>query len=159
VVGCVALLGYASLKAHWALGGTLGVTDVAAWRAALAALTSVERFLAFWGTVLLDAVGAVVLLGLLHRRPRTLGVPRRVWRVLAWLGALVMGVLATTALVVTLGPMLGLWWEDPDAQGPLAVWVFLFVYSCFAVFALALALTAWLTRGASQPRPPVVADT
>jgi hypothetical protein len=70
-----------------------------------------------------------------------------------------MGVLATTALVVTLGPMLGLWWEDPDAQGPLAVWVFLFVYSCFAVFALALALTAWLTRGASQPRPPVVADT
>lgn len=152
LVGWLALSGYAALKAHWALGGTLGITDVAEWRSFLATLTPTQLFLAFWGTVAIDAIGAALLHALLGPRGRGpgRGVARRIVRIAAVAAALVMGTAALASLVMTAGPLLGLW-RDPDAF-PLAPWVGLFVYSCFAVFALSLAATTWFTRERAKPR-------
>lgn len=91
------------------------------------------------GTVLLDLMGYAVLYGLLLPGSSGLGrAIRRVIRTLAVTGAGVMGIVAIAGLATR------------GEAGPIDPWVFLFVYGCFGVFALALARTAWLTR---KPRP------
>jgi hypothetical protein len=144
--GVLGLLGYAGLKAHWALGGTVGITDEEGWTDLLDGLTTAEFFGAFWGTVLLDAAGAALLLALAGI---ALGGSRRGRRVvigLAALGGGLLGLAGAAGLTVTAGPLLGLWPARPDGYGPMAPWVFVFVYSCFLVFGVALLLLVRLAR-------------
>lgn len=148
VVGVAALACYAFLKASWGLGGTLGVTDVEEWRGTLDDMDGAVRWLAFWGTVLLDVVGALLLVALLAG-PQTRvgrGAVRRGLRGTAWLGAAVMAVGGGFALVFSIGEELDWWAPVSSGPGPLASWVFFVVYGSFLVYAVALAATARLTR-------------
>ena len=141
-LGLAGVLGYGTLKVGWALGGTWGVTDPARWRSDLAALAGPELAAAFWGTVVLDLAGLVLLLALARAAVRRGAHPAL--RALAWLGAAVLGVAGVAGLVVTVAV--------PSSAGsdPLAHWVYLAVYGSFGLLALALGRLALLSR-----RPPV----
>jgi len=141
LMGCMAAAGYGGLKAHWALGGELGITDPQSWRSLLAALTPAQRFAAFWGTVVLDLLGVATLLALgLPRFREALGpTVTRAVRGLALLGAAVLGFVGIVGLASTLGPLVGLW---PDSDGGMAAWVFVVVYNCFTLLAAAFAVAA-----------------
>jgi hypothetical protein len=143
-VGTAGLLGYGTLKANWALGGTWGVTDPARWRSDLAALTGPELLAAFWGTVVLDVAGLVLLVLLARAADRRRGAPR-VLRVPAWTGAAVLGVAGVAGVLVTLAAP-----SQPGAD-PLASWVYLVVYGSFGLVALALGRLALLTRRRAAP--------
>jgi hypothetical protein len=147
-VGVVALACYALLKASWGLGGTIGVTDVGQWREKIDGLDGVVRWMAFWGTVVVDVVGALLLVALLAGPHRRLGrgAVRRVLRGLAWVGAVVMTLLGGYALVFSIGEELDWWSPIASGQGPLASWVFFVVYGSFVVYAVSLGATARFTR-------------
>ncbi|MDP3891570.1 hypothetical protein [Nocardioides sp.] len=152
LLGCAALLGYAGLKIHWALGGAAGIADPPAWRESIDRLGQAEQLAAFWGTVAIDALGAVVLVALAGtagtRGGR--GLLRRLLRGGSLVAAVVLGLAAIGGTLVTLGPVLGLWEGREDAFGPIAPGTFLFVYGCFGVYAGALARIHHLTRPAGR---------
>ena len=151
IVGSVALAVYAALKVVWALGGQLGVRDPSEWRRMLDSLTSPEVFGAFWGTVLLDACGAALLLVLAWPHPGWRQRWRSILRGLGWLAGAGLTLVGTAGLLVSLGPLTGLWAEAPGDAGPLADWVFLVVYGAFWVVGLAFLTTTASTRSASRP--------
>lgn len=146
--GVAVLACYAFLKASWGLGGTLGVTDVDQWRGTIDDMDGTVRWLAFWGTVVIDVVGALLLVALLAGPRSRLGrgAGRRVLRGTAWLGAVVMAAGGGYALVFSIGEELDWWAPVASGQGPLASWVFFVVYGSFVGYAVALAATARLTR-------------
>jgi hypothetical protein len=142
-LGIAGLLGYGTLKAVWALGGTWGVTDPARWRGDLAALAGPELLAAFWGTVVLDLAGLALVL-LLARAAGRGGAPP-VLRVVAWLGVVVLGIASVAGLLATVTL------PSPAGADPLATWVYLVVYGSFGLVALALCRLALLSR---RPRVP-----
>jgi hypothetical protein len=146
VAGLLGLLGYAGLKAHWALGGPLGITDEEAWTDLLEGMDTAEYFGAFWGTVLLDAAGAVLLVALAGIAVGGIRRGRRAVVALATLGGALLALAGAAGLIVTAGPLLGLWSARPDAYGPMAPWVFVFLYSCSLVFGVALLQLTHLAR-------------
>jgi hypothetical protein len=153
-VGVAALACYAALKANWGLGGTIGVADVQQWREVIDGLDGAVRWMAFWGTVLVDLIGALLLVALLAGPQSWLGrgVGRRALRGLAWLGAAVMGSAGGFALIFSVGEEVGWWAPIASGQGPLASWVFFVVYGSFVVYAVALCVTARLTRARGAAR-------
>ena len=149
LVGCAALAVYAVLKAIWAVGGEVGVRDPAQWREMLAGLTRGQLFGAFWGTVLLDIAGAVLLLALAVVQPGPALLVRAV-RLLGWLAGAALTLAGGAGLAVSVGPAAGWWPSAPGDPGPLADWVFILVYGAFLVVGLPFLATAALRRPPSQ---------
>lgn len=146
-VGVAGALGYAGLKLHWALGGTLGVSDPAPWEdpppgSPWEAVSGNEllRFLVFEGTAILAVLAALLLLALVEPWGRAL--PRRFLRVLAWLGFALMGCTALAGAAGMVGEALGLLVADPDRYTAVS-W---FVFACFLALAVGFGGTAWRSR-------------
>lgn len=142
-LGCVAVLGYGGLKASWALGATIGLSDPAQLYAADRRLTLAGWLFAYWGTVALAVLAAAILLALVM--PWGAVVPRPVVRTLAWLGAL-MVVPGLLGLVMILAYLTGIHRFGADSLGGLYAATYVVVYACFLVLGLAFAATAYLTR-------------
>lgn len=147
--GVAGALGYAALKVHWALGGTLGVSDPAPWDAPAPgspweALSGhgLLRFLAFEGTAILAVAAALLLLALVEPWGRAL--PRRALRGLAWLGFALMGCAVLAGAGGMLGDALGLLPPDPDRYTAVS-W---FVFACFLALAAGFGATARHARPA-----------
>ena len=147
VAGALAAAGYGALKAAWAAGSSIGVNGTPPWEAgtgAWADLPAAARFFALEGTVILAAIAAALLFALV--KPPADARRRRVLRVLAMLGALVMLAPGVTGTLNVLAAAAGIVTDE----GEMELWVFGWVYGCFTVLGLALAAMAWLTRGQAR---------
>jgi len=141
-LGCAAAAGYAVLKAAWAFGSTLGVSDTATF----------ERFLdhvggpllALWGTVLLALLAGAILLSLVQPWGRR--VPRRLRASLAWLGFVIMTAVGLMGLGGTLVDAIA-----GSSFPMLTPAIYIWVYSCFVVLGLTFGVTAWRTRNLLAP--------
>jgi hypothetical protein len=143
LAGGLAAAGYGALKLAWAAGSGIGSNGPPPWETgagAFGGMSSFERFLAFEGTALLAFLAAGILAALV--KPPAQAITRRVLRILAWAGAAVMLVPGVWGSVTVSGALLGM----GNAEEPLELWVFGFVYGCFLVLGLAFAGLAWLTR-------------
>ena len=155
VLGLTAMVAYASLKVAWALGSGVGITDIAAWDRAFGDFGPVEHWLALWGTVVLAAFGAVLLLLVLADGATPVGRPplRRPFRALAWVIAVVVGAFAVVALISTiLSDVAAL--RDGSDPSPMAAWVYYGVYASFLAYAGALAGALVPERGRTEGRVP-----
>lgn len=147
VIGCAALAVYAGLKAVWAVGGQLGVRDPAEWQHMLGGLTRGQLFITFWGTVLLDAAGAALLITLAMQPARLArSLTLRVLRALGWVGGAGLAAAGLVGLAVSIGPATGLWRSAPGSAGPLSDWVFIVVYGAFFTVGVALLVTTTRSR-------------
>ncbi len=146
-IGVAAALGYATLKAVWGAGGTVGVNGTPVWQDEL---SSVKWMLASWGTVALAALAAGILLALVQGWGHAL--PRRVLRVLAWTGCVVMTTVGLIGTGEVLAYAVGLLNMSVDEPGDLAPAVYGYVYGSFLVLGVAFGLTAWATRPSREPQ-------
>jgi hypothetical protein len=148
LAGCLAAAGYGTLKAVWALDGTIGLRDPSVLRETARSVTATQHVIAYWGTVALAALAAGILLALV--RPWGRRVPRRPLRVLAALGAL-LAVPGAAGFVLSVANIAGLHHVGEDRLGGLYPGTFVFVYGCFFLLGVAFAATVWLTRGSGPP--------
>ena len=152
-VGVAAAIAYGTLKAIWALGGTVGVKGTPVWHDEL---SSLKWILASWGTVALAALAVGVLLALVQPWGRS--VPRRLLRGSAWTGCAVMtavGLIGTGEVVAYAAGLFDMSVEEP---GDLAPWVYGYVYGCFLVLGTSFGITAWTTRASRRStRRPALA--
>ena len=132
----VLALPYAALKTAWALGSTVGLVS-SADAIELMAGQGIGAWVAGWGTVLLALAGSAVGVGLVHR-PRRRLVAAAV-RAAGWVGAVVLVSTGLTACWLTVGTVAG-GGTGGGERGPIADWVYVVVYSDFAVWGLALLL-------------------
>ncbi|MDQ3630439.1 MAG: hypothetical protein M3417_04010 [Actinomycetota bacterium] len=146
-IGVAAALGYATLKAIWGGGGTIGVNGTPVWHDELSSLTWI---LASWGTVALAALAAGILLALVQGWGRA--GPRRALRALAWTGCVVMTTVGLIGTGEVLAYAAGLVDMSADEPGDLAPAVYGYVYGSFLVLGVAFGLTAWATRPSRRPR-------
>ena len=153
LIGCAALTIYAVLKVIWAVGGDIGVRNSAQWQEMLSRLTEGQLFGAFWGTVLLDVVAAVLLVAVAVLRPSPALLVRAI-RLAGWLVGCALTLAGGAGLAVSLGPVTDLWISAPGDPGPLADWVFILVYGSFLVTGLAFLATTALSRPANQEAVP-----
>lgn len=142
--GCAAAAGYGALKLSWALGATIGVQSPARLRQGEAQAGGDERWLAYWGTVLL-ALLAVLLLLALVRYPGS-----RTLRALGWIGSLLI-VPGVAGLALLMGRAAGIGRQD---LGGLYPGTYLVVYGCFLTLGLAFALTAATPRPSTEKAHP-----
>ena len=138
--GVVAALVYATLKAAWGLGATVGITDMAAFDRFVAGFGSFE-WIATWGTVVLALLAAGLLLALVE--PWGQRLPRRTLRAAAWFGAAVLAVPGFAGVAESVLTYAGVLDEHDNG---MAEWVFLLTYGSFSMLSIALASSAWYTR-------------
>ncbi len=136
-LGCTAAAGYAVLKAAWALGSTLGVSDTKVFEEFQDQLGG--ALVAMWATVVLAALAGAILLSLVQPWGRR--IPRRLRASLAWLGFAVMAPFGLLSLAANIAKAIA---GDPFPM--LTPAIYIFVYCCFVVLGLAFAFTAWGTR-------------
>ena len=146
-IGVAAALGYATLKAIWGAGGTIGVNGTPVWHDEL---SSLKWILASWGTVAVAVLAAGILLALVQGWGRA--VPRRALRALAWTGCVVMTTVGLIGTGEVLAYAVGLVDMSADEPGDLAPAVYGFVYGSFLVLGVAFGLTAWATRPSRRPQ-------
>jgi hypothetical protein len=119
---------------------------------------SLECILASWGTVALAALAAGILLALVWGWGGN--GARRVLRVLAWTGCVVMttvGLIGTGEVVACAA---GRFDMSVDEPGDLAPWVYGYVYGSFLVLGLSFGATACATRPSqAATRRPAMAET
>lgn len=153
-IGVAAAIAYGTLKAIWGAGGTVGVNGTPVWHDEL---SSLNWILASWGTVVLAALAAGILLALVQEWGRAL--PRRALGGLAWTGCVVMtavGLIGTGEVVAYAAGLLDMSVEEP---GDLAPWVYGYVYGSFLVLGTSFGFTAWTTRPSRRPtRRPLRAE-
>ena len=137
-VSILPAVAYATLKVHWALGGTVGWDDPAV-TGAIGVWTP-----GFMDTVIMAAVGIFVALGMAHR----MRLPRPLLLGPALVGLAMLLPVSVWGNVGNVVVMLG-FAEYPSGLAP---WVLWFVYPCFAVWGLCL-LTVTVDYAAATSRP------
>jgi hypothetical protein len=129
VLGCMALMAYASIKAAWGLGSTIGISDAERWESEVANLETWQWLIASWGTVLLDLGAAASLITLSKPPPGKARRSRRLLRRFSSIAAIVVG---TVGIVGFTSTSVALVFSDHGHDDVIAPWVFMVVYGSFA---------------------------